>query len=144
MKGSIVVDVPYSTRNLAKIVESAVYVRKWCFKQKKSYSWTDNNLTGMCAIASAKLLKTLKHEGILKSKLVCDCEHMAVCIGDDILVDVTISQYDPSLAVYIGRYACPILPLGYFVPTDSFCTVKKAVQWMENVGWDSVQIPYLD
>lgn len=141
MKGSIIVDVPYSTRNLSKIIESAVYTRKWCFKQKKRYPWTDQHLTGMCAIASAKLLSALKHEGMSKSRLVCDDSHMAVCIGEDTLVDITISQYDSSIALFIGKFECPMLPIDYFVPVESFATVKSAVKWMKEVGWHIEEIP---
>lgn len=140
MKGNIRVHAPASVKNLHKILESAIYVHKWCIKNHSKYK-AGSNLAGMCAVASIKLLEELRKNGVPKVKIEASENHMAVVIASHLLVDVTICQFDPDTAVYIGGWDKKSLPTGYFKPGEIFSSRKAATTWMKHVGWAASQIP---
>lgn len=96
----------------------------------------DSNLTGMCAIAAARLFLNLQKEKI-DARIVANNLHCFVTC-DDIVVDVTASQFGYSDVTVIKRDIAE--KIDHWKTVHVFEDVDALVKWQLDSRWPPNQI----
>src|SRR5690349_7465031 len=81
-----------------KLVAVAMRARKWAEDYARSTHLFPNDLTGMCAIASAKVFNLLKLSGYT-DVIIYECRlavmaHCFLVVNQSIVIDVTATQFE--------------------------------------------------
>jgi hypothetical protein len=127
-----------ATRQLTYL--AALDVREWCEqKQKKAPPFTYNeNLAGMCAVASAKLFKSLETLNI-KAEIAANHNHVFLVV-DGHVVDVTSTQFHRDEKIIILP---EIVTEGYYYwkANRKFCTLDELLVYQRQNYWPDYQQP---
>ena len=93
-------------KNMSKIRKIASNVRKWAEKNKNKYEAFDDDLCGMCGVATAKLSHELLKKHIKHKLILVDgsestgVEHCFIYL-DNYIIDVTATQFGKDEKVCI-------------------------------------------
>ena len=128
-----------------EIRRAASMVRNWCQEVRFQFRKTgyDNELTGMCAIASAKLFDTLEQLGYNPTIAVSDnddASHVFVIV-DDFIVDVTATQFGRNPIEIVHAKTATEWYWQIYYECDS---IKSLVKHQKRNGWPSWQIASSD
>lgn len=121
--------------------KTAESVRSWCIENmhqlnKRGY---DKHLTGMCAIASAKLFDRLEQLGYTPTIGIAeldDSSHVFVLV-DDFIVDVTATQFGRNSVEIIHSK----LATDWYWQLHYECySIKELLKHQKRNGWPSYQM----
>lgn len=112
-------------------------------------------MCGMCAIASAELMRRLGEDGSVTAVMVEDAtgtwRHVYVEVAGvededgvmtrPVIVDVTACQFDAQPVEVVPRHALTITPYYWDPHGLRFTTTASLVRGLRELGWPQCQVP---
>jgi len=132
-----------------KVYQIAERTRKWAEQINKQLEYMyDNDLCGMCAIASAELFLRLQRQGI-DAVIVANNRHCFVLVDGYAIVDITATQFDIMDVVHIDHIGLnvkgsPDTTNNWWKAEHTFDNLDAFLQWQYKTGWPAWQQANVD
>lgn len=128
----------------APVWDAMIRARMWA-ERSAAHRYVDSDLTGMCALASAKLFTLLKENGIEDIELIethndLKGSHCFVLYKDQYILDVTATQFGWfDQLVVVDRCQMDEEPY-YWEVQNVFHSVRDLRMYQKKTGWPEYQI----
>jgi hypothetical protein len=128
------------------ILATAADVRLWA-EERAVGTYMEEDLCGMCAIASAELFRRLAKLGY-KAELCAwvdefECSSHCFIVVDDHVLDVTATQFRETENITVFyEHIREAVKYAWYNAQHTFNDVKRLVKWQKKERWASDQIAW--